>query len=283
MVVAGFRHLTSRDLDPFLHTHCVLANMTRNAAGEWRSVEPTRIRWNAKLIGAVYRNELARRLEALGMAIAPRLVGRIPGFELAGYSRAFVEAFSGRSAEIEAYLERHDLPRTAKNTQKAALRTRKPKRDKSVADLVPAWRARARRLGLMREKAVLSPPRPLDPLTGGGGAPCRACRHPICRRTSCASGNARPPCRSCRAVRTWCRAARGNGAPSPLPGAGGTVPRAGTGAAGGGRAGGGACRGTAGTDPGSRDTGGGARSRARGATRWPRSTRRSRGRCAAAS
>ena len=29
MVVAGFRHLTSRDLDPQLHTHCVLANMTR--------------------------------------------------------------------------------------------------------------------------------------------------------------------------------------------------------------------------------------------------------------
>ena len=166
MVVAGFRHLTSRDLDPFLHTHCVLANMTRNAAGEWRSVEPTRIRRSEKLIGAYYRNELARRLEALGMAIAPRLVGRIPGFELAGYSRAFVEAFSGRSAEIEAYLERQDLPRTAKNTQKAALRTRKPKRDKSVADLVPAWRARARRLGLVREKAVLSPPRPLDPLTG---------------------------------------------------------------------------------------------------------------------
>ena len=166
MVVAGFRHLTSRDLDPFLHTHCVLANMTRNAAGEWRSVEPTRIRRSEKLIGAWYRNELARRLEALGMAVAPRLVGRIPGFELAGYSRAFVEAFSGRRLEIEAELKRRNLPYTAKNTQKAALRTRKPKRDKSVADLVPAWRARARRLGLVREKAVLSPPRPLDPLTG---------------------------------------------------------------------------------------------------------------------
>ena len=47
--------------------------MTRNAAGEWRSVEPTRIKWNAKLIGSYYRNELARRLEALGVAVAPRL------------------------------------------------------------------------------------------------------------------------------------------------------------------------------------------------------------------
>ena len=37
MIVAGFRHVTSRIGDPQLHTHCVLANMTRNAAGEWRS------------------------------------------------------------------------------------------------------------------------------------------------------------------------------------------------------------------------------------------------------
>ena len=33
MVVAGFRHLASRDQDPQLHTHCVLANMTRTASG----------------------------------------------------------------------------------------------------------------------------------------------------------------------------------------------------------------------------------------------------------
>ena len=61
MIVAGFRHMTSRIGDPQLHTHCVLANMTRNAAGEWRSVEVTKIRRGEKLIGAYYRNELARR------------------------------------------------------------------------------------------------------------------------------------------------------------------------------------------------------------------------------
>ena len=49
MVIAGFRHLTSRDQDPQLHTHCVLANMTRTASGEWRSVEPTKIRRSEKL------------------------------------------------------------------------------------------------------------------------------------------------------------------------------------------------------------------------------------------
>ena len=166
MVVAGFRHLASRDQDPQLHTHCVLANMTRTASGEWRSVEPTKIRRSQKLIGAFYRNELARRLQALGMAVSPTLVGRVPGFELAGYERAALDAFSGRRREILAYLEQKELPYTAENTQKAALRTRRRKEDRTLADLVPEWRARAQALGLVRESMALRPPRPLDALTG---------------------------------------------------------------------------------------------------------------------
>ena len=171
MVVAGFRHLASRDRDPQLHTHCVLANMTRTASGAWRSVEPTRIRRSAKLIGAYYRNELARRLQALGMAVSPTLVGRIPGFELAGYERAFLDAFSGRRREILAYLERLGLPYTAAHAQMAALHTRRRKDDRTLTDLVPEWRARARALGLVRERVALTPPRPLDPLTGERARP----------------------------------------------------------------------------------------------------------------
>ena len=166
MAVAGFRHLTSRGGDPQLHTHCVLANMTRNASGEWRSVEPTRIKRSEKLIGAVYRNELARRLQALGMAVTARMVGRVPGFELAGYDRSFLDAFSGRRAEILAYLKEHNLPYTAKNAEVAALHTRQGKRDIGLAQLVPEWRARARGLGLARDRGALRPDRPIDPVTG---------------------------------------------------------------------------------------------------------------------
>ena len=137
MVVAGFRHLASRDQDPQLHTHCVLANMTRTASGGWRSVEPTKIRRSEKLIGAYYRNELARRLQALGMAVSPTLVGRVPGFELAGYERSFLDAFSGRRREILAHLERLGLPYTAAHAQMAALHTRRRKEDRTLADLVP--------------------------------------------------------------------------------------------------------------------------------------------------
>ena len=166
MIVAGFRHLTSRGGDPQIHTHCVLANMTRNGAGEWRSVEPTAIRRSEKLIGAYYRNELAARLQSLGMAVTPTLIGNVPGFELAGYDRSFLDAFSGRRQDILAYLEKNDLPYTAELAQMAALATRPPKRETGLAELVPEWRAKARALGLSRDKAVLRPARPMDPATG---------------------------------------------------------------------------------------------------------------------
>ncbi len=171
MIVAGFRHLASRTGDPQLHTHCVLANMTRNASGEMRSVEPTAIRRSEKLIGAYYRNELARRLQSLGMAVTPTLIGRVPGFELAGYDKSFLDAFSGRRAEILAYLEEHGLDHTARNTERAALFTRRAKQEIGLSQLVPRWRARAREMGLARDKAALRPARPVDPATGRQVAP----------------------------------------------------------------------------------------------------------------
>ena len=166
MSVAGFRHLTSRDLDPQLHTHCILANLTRIGSGAWRSLEPTLIRRNAKLIGAYYRNELASRLVGLGFAVAPRLIGRVPGFELAGYGQDFLDAFSGRRREILRFLDERNLPYTAAATQMAALHTRRRKTEAGLAELAPAWRERAVSLGLQCEPAALHPPRPTDPQTG---------------------------------------------------------------------------------------------------------------------
>ena len=116
MVVAGFRHLTSRDGDPQLHTHCVLANMTRNAAGEWRSVEPTRLRREYQADGGVLpqRARAARagagdggdshpggpdtglRAGGLRAFVPGRVLGAAPGDSRApGASRAPVHAGAG--------------------------------------------------------------------------------------------------------------------------------------------------------------------------------------------
>jgi len=143
LVAAAFRHLTSRDQDPQLHTHCILANMTRNRAGEWRSVEATQIRRSVKLIGAYYRQELASRLIGLGYRIETTMIGGVPGFEIAGYPRALLDAFSSRRREILAWLEKHGLPFSAALTQQAALITRKTKVDKDIDTLRAEWTARA--------------------------------------------------------------------------------------------------------------------------------------------
>ena len=157
LVAAGFRHLTSRDQDPQVHTHCILANMTRNRSGEWRSVEPTEIRRNVRLIGAYYRQELAQRLLALGFAIEATMIGGVPGFEIAGYGRAFVDAFSSRRREILAWLDKHGLPWSAALTQQAALITRKKKADRDVDELRAEWKARAEALGLSRDRSIAKP------------------------------------------------------------------------------------------------------------------------------
>ena len=154
MIAATFRHLASRNLDPQLHTHCVVANMTRNGAGAWRSIEATAIRRNKKLIGAHYRNELARRLEALGYGIVPAMIGPVPGFELEGYGREVRDAFSTRRRDILEDIRRRGGAYSAARAQQAALYTRRRKAEPSMPELRRIWRRRAREAGLPSREAA---------------------------------------------------------------------------------------------------------------------------------
>ncbi len=154
MAAATFRHLASRNLDPQLHTHCVVANMTRNGAGEWRSIEATALRRGKKLIGAHYRNGLARRLEALGYGIVPAMIGPVPGFELEGYDRELREAFSTRRRDILEDIRRRGGPYSAARAQQAALYTRRRKAEPAMDELRRIWRRRAREAGLPPKEAA---------------------------------------------------------------------------------------------------------------------------------
>ncbi|MDE0175616.1 MAG: relaxase domain-containing protein, partial [Defluviicoccus sp.] len=163
LVAATFRHLTSRDQDPQLHTHCILANMTRNRAGDWRSMEPTRIRRSVKLIGAYYRQELARRLMDMGFRIETTMIGGVPGFEIAGYPRPLLDEFSSRRREILSWLEKHGLPYSKALTQQAALITRARKAERGLDELKAEWTARAEKLGVERDISVARPGRGRKP------------------------------------------------------------------------------------------------------------------------
>ena len=161
MVAALFRHIASRNLDPQLHTHAVIANVTRDGDGRWKSVEPTLLHRNARLIGAYYRDRLARQLTGKGYSILPAMVGRLPSFELAGYGRELREAFSTRRHEILAYVDDKGWDRGARAMQAATLATRKRKAEPVKSQLQQLWQNRAQAKGLDTAPAVTRSRRPI--------------------------------------------------------------------------------------------------------------------------
>ena len=148
MVAATFRHDTSRNLDPQLHTHAVIANMVRGGDGKWRTMANEMLYESKMLIGAIYRSELARGLGRLGYEIEKTHAdGR---FEIAGVSRQVVEAFSTRRAEIEAGMAERGMGSPADNprlAERAALMSRAAKRDIDRDELGNVWQCQAADLG----------------------------------------------------------------------------------------------------------------------------------------
>ena len=148
MVAATFRHDTSRNLDPQLHTHAVIANMVQGGDGKWRTMANEKLYESKMLIGAIYRSELARGLGRLGYEIEKTHAdGR---FEIAGVGRQVVEAFSTRRAEIEAGMAERgmgtpgDNPRLA---ERAALMSRAAKRDIDRDELANVWQRQVADIG----------------------------------------------------------------------------------------------------------------------------------------
>ncbi|MDE0108763.1 MAG: relaxase domain-containing protein, partial [Bryobacterales bacterium] len=143
-VIATFRHDTSRNLDPALHTHSVIANMLLGPDGKWRTMANERLYASKMALGALYRNALAGELARLGYGIEKTHAdGR---FEIAGVSRETVEAFSTRRAEIEAAMEGRGLGTTGENphlARRAALMTRAAKREVDRDALGETWARQA--------------------------------------------------------------------------------------------------------------------------------------------
>ena len=148
-VVATFRHDTSRNLDPQLHTHSVLANMVQGKDGKWRTMANEKLYDSKMLIGAIYRNELAAGLTRLGYDIEKTHAdGR---FEIGGVSREAIRAFSTRRVEIEAAMAERGLGTTAdhpRHAERAALMTRATKREVDRDELRHIWQRQATDLGL---------------------------------------------------------------------------------------------------------------------------------------
>ncbi|MBA9847941.1 MULTISPECIES: MobF family relaxase [Burkholderiaceae] len=149
LVVAMFRHNTSRELDPQTHTHAVIMNATKREDGEWRSLTNDEI-WKAqRVVGAIYTGELASKLQELGYEL--RRTDEKGNFEVVGVTREQIEHYSQRRADIEASLKSRGVDMdsaTAQDKEDATLMTRAKKVDVDHDALIADWKGRAQTIGL---------------------------------------------------------------------------------------------------------------------------------------
>ena len=127
----------SRNHDPHLHTHCILANLVQDDGGKWRSAFFGKIFDNKILLGNIYRVELSRRLNQLGYKIDNFSNN---SFELAGFTEEVLRHFSTRSQEIEELADKLGLD-DAKTNATLALTSRKSKSATNLEDLLKKWQS----------------------------------------------------------------------------------------------------------------------------------------------
>jgi conjugative relaxase-like TrwC/TraI family protein len=99
VVGAVFRHDTSRDLDPHLHSHCILFNATRDSVEDrWKALEACEMVTAQKFVRNVYYHELVRSLQRFGYGIENNPRG---DFEIVGVGKELIDRFSKRHRQID--------------------------------------------------------------------------------------------------------------------------------------------------------------------------------------
>src|SRR5260370_28792868 len=120
---------------PQLHHHTFITNMTQRPDGQWRGLEPDQMFKARAFIDGVYMTELAKNVQQLGYSIVR---GSDGAFELAGFTRKQIEAFSERFLDIEQEKLKQGItsPKAARNV---VLETRRAKREHDPEANAKRW------------------------------------------------------------------------------------------------------------------------------------------------
>ena len=149
LVIAKFRHATSREQDPQLHSHCVILNMTQTRAG-WKSIESKPFFRLQKEVGELYRQELAHELRAAGYLLDTKNIDGTFTFEVQGVPAALLQHWSSRSKQVEQALAARGKDRdsaTAAEKEVAVLDTRAAKEAIDHEYLREHWKSEAKAMG----------------------------------------------------------------------------------------------------------------------------------------
>jgi len=140
MIAAIVTHDASRSLDPQLHTHVCVMNLTYDEAeSRWKSVQPSGFYRHLGYFREICYNELARRMRAAGYELEP---ARRIGFAVKGVPPELRERFSKRRQAILARAAQ--LGATSQDAMLAiASDTRADKVHATATDLQAGWRKEA--------------------------------------------------------------------------------------------------------------------------------------------
>jgi conjugative relaxase-like TrwC/TraI family protein len=145
LLAVGFHHRTSREGDPLLHTHLVLANRVQGSDGRWTALEGRDLYRHRLAADAIYRATYQRELSrTLGVEWTP--ADTHGNRELQGMPEDLVRGFSKRTEQIDTELERlagDGRERTPRLVKWAVHATRKPKQHEPPDTLYGRWRAEA--------------------------------------------------------------------------------------------------------------------------------------------
>ncbi|MFZ0745352.1 MAG: MobF family relaxase [Terracidiphilus sp.] len=151
---ATFEHDTARPVNgyaaPQLHTHAVIFNVTERENGQTRALQPHEMFVSQRYITAVYRSELALRLERLGYEIERGKHGQP---EIKGYTKEYLEASSPRREQIRDHLREQGID-GAKAAQIAAHHTRDRKELLSQEEVLRRHRELAAQFGNQADRVV---------------------------------------------------------------------------------------------------------------------------------
>jgi conjugative relaxase-like TrwC/TraI family protein len=166
LLAVGFDHRTSREGDPLLHTHLVIANRVQGPDGRWTALDGRDLYRHRLAADAIYRATYQRQLVRT-LGVEWTAADAYGNRELQGMPEALVRSFSKRTGQIDAELDRlvaaggERTPRLVKWTVQA---TRKPKQHEAPDTLYGRWRAEAAERGhdpdtLVREVTDRTPDR----------------------------------------------------------------------------------------------------------------------------
>ena len=106
-IYAEYHHDNSRLLDPQLHTHNVIVNVTQDSDGTFKALDSTQMYQAIRYAGKSYQNALARECIRLGyeLDIKRSDKGEITGFEIKGIDEEILKRCSRRRHQIDKAIE----------------------------------------------------------------------------------------------------------------------------------------------------------------------------------